>query len=91
MLVYLPNIKLGTRSRKHVVPQIVNRLLELKQHRLPTKTNGWEIDCEDSGFKEYSEQVKANGGNLDLPPFFVKRFDSVKSTVECEAFTISLK
>ncbi|CAG0922332.1 unnamed protein product [Notodromas monacha] len=83
--------KFGSRSGKHVVQQIVRRLLALKMYRLPVKSNGWELDEDDVSYQDELQRVLANGGNQDLPPFTVLRYDSAKQVVYCESFTVSLK
>ncbi|CAG0915116.1 unnamed protein product [Notodromas monacha] len=82
---------LGSRSGKHVVQQIVRRLLALKKYRQPVKFNGWEMDDHDVSYQAELDRVRANGNKMDFPPFFVKRYDPVKQVVECETFTVSLK
>ncbi|CAG0922197.1 unnamed protein product, partial [Notodromas monacha] len=81
----------GSRSGKHVVQQIVRRLLAMKMYRQPTRLNGWELDDDNLSYQVELQRVHENGNNTDLPPFFVKRYDSKKQVVECEIFTLSLK
>ena len=71
--------------------QIVRRLLQLQRYRKPTKDDNWQIDLDDCNYENELARLKANGGNFDLPPLSVKRYDPIKSTVECESFTVSLK
>lgn len=70
--------------------QIVNRLLEYSSYRKPTTPDGY-IDLDDENFATYRKEVIANGNCLDLPPFFIKRFDNQKQVVHCEGFTVSVK